>query len=101
MKRREFITLIGGVAVTWPVVVRAQQRHEVWRIGFISGATRATFVESGLRDGFLLGMREQGHIEGKDFIVEWRFAEGNYQFIPQLAAELIDRKSVVQGKTID
>jgi putative ABC transport system substrate-binding protein len=91
MKRREFITLIGGAAA-WPLTAQAQQRHEVWRIGFISGATRATFVESGLRDGFLLGMREQGHIEGKDFIVEWRFAEGNYQFIPQLAAELIAQK---------
>ena len=95
MKRREFITLLGGAAAAWPLTARAQQRHQVWRVGFISGATRATFVGSGLRDGFLQGMRDHGLIEGEDFIVEWRFADGNYQLIPRLADELVAQKVAV------
>ena len=58
MKRREFITLLGGAAVAWPLAARAQQPGKVWRIGLLSGASNDTY--SRLYAGFQLGMRELG-----------------------------------------
>ena len=92
MRRRDFIRVVAGSAVAWPLGSRAQQHIGIRQIGFLSGATRKAVKESGLWDGFLQGMREHGYSEGKDFNVEWRFAEGNYQTIPQLAAELVALK---------
>ena len=90
IRRREFITLVGGVAaVSWPLAARAQQPGKIWRIGFLSGAARPVLLETSQWGGFLQGMRELGLIEDKDFIVEWRFAEGRTELFPMLAAELV------------
>jgi hypothetical protein len=99
MRRREFITLLGGAAAAWPLAARAQQAGKVWRIGLLSGASRETF--SGLYAGFQQGMRELGYVEGKDFVGETRFADGNYQRLPDLAAELVGLKVdiIVTGLT--
>jgi len=80
--------LVGG-AVTWPLAARAQQPGRVWRIGFLAGGTRPTNLEGTTYGEFLRGMRELGYAENKDFIVEWRFAEGRLELLPTLAEELV------------
>jgi len=71
VRRREFVTLLGGAAA-WPVVARAQQAAKVWRIGFLSGAPREAISRN--YDSFVEGMRELGYVENKDFVIEWRKA---------------------------
>jgi putative ABC transport system substrate-binding protein len=89
IKRREFIAGLGSAA-TWPVAARAQQADKVWRIGFLAAGQRpVSFDESSQYGGFPQGMRELGHVQGKDFVIEWRFAEGRPELYPGLAAELV------------
>jgi putative ABC transport system substrate-binding protein len=91
--RREFITLLGGAAIAWPVAARAQQREQMRRIGFLfSVIPPAHFGSDGGGRGFTQGMRELGYLEGKDFVVEWRSAEGHYERLPDFAAELVRMK---------
>jgi putative tryptophan/tyrosine transport system substrate-binding protein len=87
MRRRKFISLLGSAA-TWPLVARAQQK--VWKVGMLTVVSRQAF--SGLYAAFITGMRELGHVEGKDFIVEWRSAEQHYERFPELIAELVGLK---------
>jgi putative tryptophan/tyrosine transport system substrate-binding protein len=87
MRRREFIRLFGSTVVVWPLTARAQQPGKVWRIGFVSGSARPVPLENGSVGGFLEGMRHLGYVEGRDFIIEWRFAEGRYELIPDFATE--------------
>jgi putative ABC transport system substrate-binding protein len=89
MRRREFITLLGGAAAAWPLDAWAQQRRKVWRIGTI-GAARGD--ASSPYGGFLQGMYELGYIEGKDFVGEYRSTEGQYARLPDLVAELVRLK---------
>jgi putative ABC transport system substrate-binding protein len=90
MKRREFIMLLGGAVAAWPLAARAQQAGKVWRIGFLSGGAPAAVAP--ILAGFPQGMRELGYAEGKDFTIEWRFAEGKYDRIPGFAAEFVRLK---------
>src|SRR5262249_5019612 len=94
MKRRAFIMLLGGAAtssaVSWPLAARAQQTGKVWRIGVPIVVSRETF--SRVYAGFQQGMRELGYVEGKDFVSEWRSAEGKYERLPDVAAELVRLK---------
>jgi putative ABC transport system substrate-binding protein len=71
-----------------PVRSDGQQAGKVWRIGFLVPQSRTGFVDGSYRE-FLSEMRDLGHAEGKDFIVEWRFADGQYERLPGLAAELV------------
>jgi hypothetical protein len=88
LKRREFITLIGGAAAAaGPLRLRAQQAGKVWRIGFLSAQSRPAFL--GLYAGFQQGMAELGYVEGRDFTGDFRFAEGQYARLPGLATELV------------
>ena len=91
MRRRKFIMLLGGAAAAWPVAARAQQAGKVWRIGFLSSLPRAP-IAGGLYGGFQQGMRELGYVEGQDFVSEWRSADGKYERLPELAAELVRSK---------
>jgi putative tryptophan/tyrosine transport system substrate-binding protein len=87
IRRREFITLIGGATAAWPLAARAQQGR-IWRIGFLFAAIPpAEFDREGR--GFTEGMRQLGYLEGRDFVIEWRSAEGQYGRLPDLAAELV------------
>ena len=89
MKRREFITLLGGAAATWPLAARAQQTGTFRRIGFLYGSIPLTQLASeDLSRAFIQGMLELGYLEGKDFVVEWRSAAGQYERLADLAAEL-------------
>lgn len=89
MRRRDFITLVGGGAATWPLAARAQQPGKMRRVGVLSGRLRPTSIEASALGGFTQGMRELGYSEGRDFVIEWRFAEGKYELISALAAELV------------
>src|SRR5262249_4895659 len=91
MRRREFMMLLGGAAA-WPIGAEAQQPNCVRSIVFLGGGGRPVSVESTFYGGLLQGLRELGYVEGRDFVVEWRFAEERYELIPVLAAELVQSK---------
>jgi putative ABC transport system substrate-binding protein len=88
MRRRDFITILGGAAAAWPLVGRAQDRMAL--IGFIglnsSGATQAYVV------ALLDGLKQAGYIEGRNLVMESRFAEGRTDRLPALAADLARRQ---------
>lgn len=88
MRRREFITLISAAA-TWPLPARAQQPSKVSRIGFLITASFDSPEFRETRDPFLQGMRELGWVEGQDFIVEYRSAEGRQERFASLALDLV------------
>ena len=87
MRRREFITLVGGAAATWPMSVRAQQPGKVHRVGFLGSATAAGSAKE--IESLRTGLREFGYVEGTNIDIEVRWAEGFYNRLPQLVAELI------------
>jgi putative tryptophan/tyrosine transport system substrate-binding protein len=88
MRRREFIRLIGGAAVAWPLSARAQP-HKVPRIGFLGAASETGFANQ-LR-GFRQGLADLGYQEGRDIVIEFRWAEGRYERLPALLDELVRR----------
>jgi ABC-type uncharacterized transport system substrate-binding protein len=90
VKRREFITLLGGAAAAWPLTVRAQQTGKVRRIAWLSGAARGSADDA--LSGFPHGMRDLGYVEGRDFVIEWRLAEGRYERFADFAAEMVRLK---------
>jgi putative ABC transport system substrate-binding protein len=92
MKRREFMALVGGAAVSLPLAARAQHAGKVWRVGVLSGAARPPVLEKSPYGGFLQGMQELGYAEGRDFVVEWRFAEARPERYAEFAAELVRLK---------
>jgi putative ABC transport system substrate-binding protein len=86
MRRREFITLLGGAAATWPLTARAQQPSKLPRIGgLVLTAADLQSLGKELREG----LREFGYAEGQNFAFEFRSADGNADRLPQLAAELV------------
>ena len=87
MNRREFITLLGGVAAAWPVAARAQQPAKRPLIAWLSGGERT--ASWGFVEAFLQGMREYGYVEGDNFDIVYRFADGYIERLPALAQELI------------
>ena len=93
MKRRDFITLLGGVAA-WPLAARAQQATKRPLIAWLSGGERT--ASWGFVEAFLQGMREYGYVEGDNFDIVYRFADGYIERLPALAQELIQlRPSVI------
>jgi putative ABC transport system substrate-binding protein len=85
--RRRLVIAFGAGALTAPLASWAQQ-GKVWRIGFISGAAPPASLETAPQGGFLQGMRELGYVEGRNFVMEWRFAEAKAERYVEFAAEL-------------
>ena len=89
MIRRDVIMLIGG-APFWPAAARAQVSHRRPLVAWLSGGAQA--ASSGFVDAFLQGMREQGHIQGRDIDIVYRYADGYAERLPTLAEELVRLK---------
>jgi len=84
MKRREFITLIGGTAAAWPLAARAQSAY---RIGVLE--TTSAALNAANFDALRQGLRQHGYIEGQNLVIEYRSADGRAERFPDLAAELV------------
>jgi ABC-type uncharacterized transport system substrate-binding protein len=87
--RRELITLLGGTAVAWPFAARAQQRSKVARLGVLLFSTPQGDPQM---KAVHIRLRELGYVEGQNVIVIYRYADGKYERLPDLAAELIAEK---------
>src|SRR5215469_6228805 len=90
MRRRDFIKVIAGSAVVWPLAARAQQ-PKVWRIGFLASVPPTPVILSAFRDG----MRERGYVEGPNLSIDVRWPQGTFEHDPSPVPELINRNADV------
>ena len=96
MRRREFLGLVGGAAVSWPLTGHAQQTT-LPVVGFLNSASPGPFAL--LLSAFHEGLKDGGYVEGKNVTVEYRWADGQYDRLPALAADLVRRRVTVIAAT--
>jgi putative tryptophan/tyrosine transport system substrate-binding protein len=90
VRRRDFIKFILGSAAAWPLPLRAQQATKGYRIGYMGAASHAEYARE--IEALLNGLRQLGYEEGKNITIHYQFAEGDYNRLPALAAELVSLK---------
>jgi putative tryptophan/tyrosine transport system substrate-binding protein len=98
-KRRQTLAALGASALAnvlpaaLPAVAQAPKPSEkIWRVGFLAPRSRPASLDADFIGGFPVGMRERGYVEGKNLLIEWRFADGELARLPALAAELVQLK---------
>ena len=90
--RRKLVIAIGASALAAPFTSFSQQQGKVWRVGYLDLGSRKSLVDSGRLSALIEGLRAQGYAEGKNFVLEARYADGNADRLDGLAAELVRQK---------
>src|SRR5262245_25820139 len=101
MHRRSVLALLGTSAAAWPLAARAQRQPAMPVVGVLNGQSAAEWVEP--TDAFLRGLAEMGFVKGRNVTIEYRWAEGRYERLPAMAADLVSRKvaAIHAGGNID
>jgi putative ABC transport system substrate-binding protein len=90
--RRKLLVALGASVIAAPLGSFAQQQTKIWRVGFLAAARRPNSLDSHIYGGFPRGMRELGYVEGKNLVVEWRFADNDGERLAESAAEFVRLK---------